>query len=223
MKEFSCTSGSDLALVQKLPMESTTVKNSFYLNGKERILIITGPNQGGKTTFARMAGQLAYLASLGLPVAAVSAHIFLPDRIFTHFERQEQEISASGKLKDDISRIHDILSQATTRSLLIINEMFASTTLQDAVDLGKAIMKQVSDTDMFCIYVTFLEELSTFDVKTVSMVSSVAADGETRTYKILRQAADGKAYAISVAEHYHLRRMDILRRLSHEGSSVIPK
>ncbi len=221
VKEFFCVDGSDLALVQQLAEGKTAVKNSFSLQGKERSIVVTGPNQGGKTTFARMIGQLAYFASLGLPVAAVQAQVFLPECIFTHFERQEQEVSASGKLQDDIVRIHEILQQATAGSLLIINEMFASTTLRDAIGLGRAVMQQVSAADMFCIYVTFLEELSAFDDKTISMVSEVAADGETRTYKIRRHPADGKAYALSVAERYHLRQEDVRRRLQDAGPSII--
>ncbi|MFT4004436.1 MAG: hypothetical protein QM683_01805 [Lacrimispora sp.] len=177
------------------------------------MIIVTGPNQGGKTTFARMMGQLHYMASLGLFVPGTGAKLFLPDHIFTHFERQENQAAFSGKLQDDIIRIHEILSRATSNSLIVINEMFASTTLQDAVWLGKKVMKQISEMDALCVYVTFLEELSTFDDKTVSMVSTVEPDKRTRTYKIVRKPADGKAYAAFIAQKYHLTYEDIKERI----------
>ena len=160
-KEVYCQNGCDLPL--QLINPKLIVENSFCLQEPERSIIVTGPNQGGKTTFARMIGQLVYLTSLGLPIPASNANFFLPDRIFTHFEKQEHEVTGCGKLQDDIVRIHDILKNATSKSLLLINEMFASTTLADALELGRAVMQEISQKDMFCIYVTFLEELAFFE------------------------------------------------------------
>lgn len=219
-REISGEDGCDLALQLSLP-EQKVVGNTFSWQGRERMMIVTGPNQGGKTTFARMVGQLMYLASLGLPVAARQAEFFLPDHIFTHFERQEAEVTQNGKLQDDIIRIHEILPQLTQKSFLIINEMFASTTLSDAVALGRLIMQAISARDTFCIYVTFLEELATFNEKTISMVSEIAADQETRTYRLGRRVPDGCAYALSMAAKYHLTTSDILRRLRHESTSSV--
>lgn len=211
----------DLALAANLIYtEQSIVCNQFCLKGKERMIIVTGPNQGGKTTFARMIVQLHYFASLGLPVPGIKAKLFLPDTIYTHFERQESQATLSGKLQDDIIRIHEVLTRASPYSLIIINEMFASTTLQDAVWLGKRVMEQISDLDALCVYVTFLEELSAYNDKTVSMVSTVGPDSQARTYKIIRKPADGRAYATSIAQKYGLTYEEIVERIDRADERI---
>ena len=210
---LSADNAVDLALAVKSADEGKSlVRNSFRLSGPERIFVVTGPNQGGKTTFARIIGQCAYLASLGCPLPAQTARFTLADHIYTHFDRQEHLSTLHGKLEDELVRIHDVLSRATAASIIIMNESFSSTTVSDALLIGTEILERIIELRCIAVYVTFLDELASLGQACVSMVGEVAPDSPTRrTFKFTRRPADGLAYAAALADKYGLN-YDVLRR-----------
>lgn len=205
----------DLALATKLAAKGTDiVRNQFSLSGAERILVISGPNQGGKSTFARAFGQLHQLARLGAPVPARSARVFLADEIYTHFEREEDVTTLRGKLDDELERMKEILEQATGDSVVILNEIFSATTHADAIVLGSDVLAWLSELDCLGVCVTFVDELASLNQSTVSMVATVDPDDpSTRTFQIVRRAADGRAYAWALADKYGLSYERLQERL----------
>jgi DNA mismatch repair protein MutS len=213
---LSAENACDIALAIKTADDQTAlVGNAFHLSGAERMLVVTGPNQGGKTTFARTIGQCAYLASLGCPVPAKRARFTLFDAIHTHFDRQENLSAPHGKLHDELVRIRHILSQATAASIIIMNESFSSTTISDALVIGADIIKRIIKQNCTAVYVTFLDELARVDSACVSMVAEVAADDPTRrTFTVTRRAADGLAYASALADMYGMRYETLRQRIT---------
>ena len=178
----------DLALAYNLVSQGKpVVTNDFRLEARERIFVVTGPNQGGKTTFARTFGQLHQLAGIGCPVPGSAARLFLPDRLFTHFEREEDLAKMTGKLEDNLVRIGGVLRLATPASVVILNEIFASTTLHDAQFLGTKLLTKVMRLDALCVYVTFVDELAGLGEQVVSLMSLVdPLSPAERTYRVVK-------------------------------------
>jgi hypothetical protein len=105
------------------------------------------------------------------PAARPGCSLF--DKILTHFEREEDIANQAGKLEDDLLRIQRALLAATPSSIVIMNEIFASTTLSDARFLGEKVLTRVIDLDLLCLYVTFVDELASQGLTVVSMASTV--------------------------------------------------
>ncbi|WP_143234888.1 MutS-related protein [Paractinoplanes atraurantiacus] len=183
------------------------VTNDVALGDGESVLVVTGPNQGGKTTFARTIGQLYHLAALGLPVPGRSVALHAPDAILTHFDRGDRAGDLRSRLEDEITRMTEMLPKVTNRSVVILNEMFSSTTFADARAMSIDVLRDVLDAGAVGVCVTFIDELSRLDPRVVSLTTSAG------TFRVTRGRADGEAHALALATRYGLTQDQLRARI----------
>jgi len=201
---FLAEEAYDLVLAARLLAEGKRPVGNGFRFQEARILVVTGPNQGGKTTFARMVGQLHHLAALGLPVPARRARLSLPRAILTHFEARENPEELKSKLEEDLHRLKALLDRADGHSLLLLNEPLASAALLDARLIGRFLLERIRAKGSLAVLVTFLDELARLP-GTLSLVAEVdPQDPSRRTFRILERPADGKAYALALAAKHGL-------------------
>ncbi len=186
---------------------SRVIANDFQFLPDERVLIITGPNQGGKTTFARSVGLFQVLAQTGCLVAAREATFMIVDRIFTQFPEREIVGQNKGRLGEEVTRIAEMLKNVTSKSFIIFNESFASARRADGAELGRHLIKRLLDIGCNVLFVTHLYELSQEldndpDYKGVVSFMAEAQEAEDgsgrRTYKIIRKTSTGVAFAMDI-------------------------
>jgi DNA mismatch repair ATPase MutS len=213
--EVDVRAGRDISLALSLHVKGEVpIANDCVLGPDDRVVVVTGPNQGGKTTFARTIGQIHILAGLGLPVPATRAVVPLVDRVPTLFEKGENVENRRGHLYDDLVRAREAMDGATRGSLVILNELLSSTALEDALFLGTKLIEGLRHSGTRCVYVTFLDELSRLP-GTVSLVAGVdPTDPTRRTFQVVPQAANGLAFAQALADKYGLSRQALENRLS---------
>ena len=121
----------------------------------------------------------------------------------------------SGKLEDDLIRAGTIVRAATPDSVVILNEIFTSTTLHDARFLGTKLITKLMRLDALSVYVTFVDELTSLGEQVVSMMSTIAPQNPAeRTYQVVRKPADGLAHALALAEKYDLTHERLRARIA---------
>jgi hypothetical protein len=213
--DFTITDAYDLALARKnAAQRKPVVFNDCRFNKQERFFVITGPNQGGKTTFARAMGEIIYFGMMGLAVPAKSAAFPAFDSVFTHFATEESMETGAGKLKEELMRLKHMMADATKNSFVIINEIFTSATSYDAYIMGKRVIDYFMDKDCIGLYVTHIYELTKNDSRIGSLVASLLSeDSHIRTFKIERKEADGKGYANTIVDKYHMSYKEIKERI----------
>ncbi len=211
----------DMALAWKNRFSGEkVVKNDICYGDGKRFLVITGPNQGGKTTLARAVGQCVYLMLMGLKAPCQSMKSRFFERIMTHFEAEESVETGAGKLKEELWRLKPMmqdLSGNQKNSFVILNELFTTATTYDARIMAQKVMEHFQNSGCLGIYVTHIQELA--DEKNQPGVQSMVAqvdqeDSGRRTFLILPMEAQGLGYSDSIARKYELDYDQITKRVA---------
>jgi DNA mismatch repair ATPase MutS len=169
-----------------------TIKKAIVgnkLNADEKSLaIITGANQGGKTTFLRSIGlaQLMMQAGMFVPADVFSANI--SQGVYTHFRREEDKSLRSGKLDEELKRMSEIIDQLDPNALILFNESFAATNEQEGSEIAQQITHALIESQMKVFFVTHMTEFAqSFFEKDLENIVFLRADRDAkgkRNYKI---------------------------------------
>lgn len=206
----------DLALAlanQNLGKE--VVSNDFLYAEGESFLVVTGPNQGGKTTFARSLGQLVYLTKMGFDVPATAANVHEFSTILTHFSVEESVETGKGKLMEELVRLKPMMEAHVTNAFVVINELFTTAANYDACIMGKKVLEHFIGSDCKGIYVTHLKELTTVHQGVVSM-RAMTDEERVQNFKICRSEADDSVCALNQVNKYKLTYEQLQARLGLE-------
>jgi hypothetical protein len=154
---FRCSALVDPCLA--LQLNRAPVGNTTSTDGR-RLIVITGANQGGKSTFLRSVGVAHLLMQCGLFVAAADFQSSVHHGVFTHFAREEDASMRSGRLDDELSRMSAIADALTPDSLLLLNESFSSTNEREGSEIADQIVRATSGAGITVFFVTHMFEFA---------------------------------------------------------------
>jgi hypothetical protein len=205
------------------------VPSDICMDDAARVWTLSGPNRGGKTTYARAIGLAHVLAQAGLPVPGVAARLSPVDAIATLFPAAERASVGMGRLDEEAAALAAIFNEATAQSLVLLNEPLTSTSPDDARLIGRDVLCGLRALGCRALFVTHLHDLAreaaTLNARVAgasaidSLVSEVREgdDGAQATFRIVPGQPEGQSYASAVAEHHGLHLAQIMSTLQQRG------
>lgn len=218
--------------IQRLNSEpASVVTNDIELGQEGRIAILTGPNQGGKTTYMQSIGLVQLLAQLGMPVPGEEARISPVDAIYTHYPVEERLELGTGRFGDEALRIRAIFEAVTRHSLVLLNESLSTTNMSEGVYLARDIVRALRQIGLRAVFTTHLHELAgaaaeiNAEAAGDSVVFSLVAsqpDGAMQpdqgySYRIKPGPPLGRSYAEHIAARYGISNDELQALLQQRG------
>jgi DNA mismatch repair protein MutS len=195
-------------VVERMIPNDMFIANDTYLDDKKhRISIITGPNMAGKSTYMRQTALIALMAQIGSFVPAETANICLSDRIFTRVGASDDLASGQSTFMVEMTEVANILRNATSKSLLILDEIGRGTSTFDGLSIAWAVVEYISDSKLLgakTLFATHYHELTELEGKIDNVNNyciAVKEKGDDIVFlrKIVKGGAD-KSYGIQVAK-----------------------
>jgi DNA mismatch repair protein MutS len=221
-------------VVERSLLEGSFVPNDVYLsNGDAQLIVLTGPNMSGKSTYLRQVALIVLLAQIGSFVPAESVTIGIVDRIFTRIGAREDLPAGQSTFMVEMVETANILNNATPRSLIILDEIGRGTSTYDGLSIARAVAEYIHSyprlgaKTLFATHYHELVELASFlpRVKNFNVAVSEEGGEVTFLYKIVPGGVD-KSYGIHVAKLAGLpksvvhRAREVLEELE-EGSRTL--
>jgi MutS domain V len=142
-----------------LHLEDRVVSNDIDAGGRS-LVMITGANQGGKSTFLRSVGLAQLMMEAGMVVGAESLRLSVAHGVFTHYKREEDAAMEGGKLDEELARMSEIVDALTEHSLLLCNESFASTNEREGSEIARQIIRALLADRVRVVFVTHMFDLA---------------------------------------------------------------
>ncbi len=143
----------------QLGSDTRVISNDVEANNRS-LLVITGANRGGKSTFLRSMGIAQLMMQCGMFVPAESFEASICSGIFTHFKREEDVTMKSGKLDEELSRMSGIIDKITPHGMVLFNESFASTNEREGSEIARQIVQALLEMRIRVVYVTHMFDLA---------------------------------------------------------------
>lgn len=186
--------------------EEAFIANDTYINNSDsRIMVITGPNMAGKSTYMRQVALIILMAQIGSFVPAQEAHIGIVDRIFTRIGASDDLVGGNSTFMVEMKETASILSRATAKSFIILDEIGRGTSTFDGLSLAWACIEHLSDAPNApkTLFATHYHELTTLEAEKTNLKNyAIRVDENNGNLIFLRKVTPGKAdksYGIQVA------------------------
>jgi DNA mismatch repair ATPase MutS len=186
-------------------IQTEVVGSTCTFTGKD-LLIVTGANQGGKSTFLRSIGIAQVMMQCGLPVCAKSFSSGLFPKIFVHFTRREDSEMNSGRLDEELGRMSKIVEEIDDNSLILLNESFATTTEKEGSVIAYDIIKALSEAGVRILTVTHLlsfarrmyeDSVESADAS-IEFLSAERKEDGTRTFRMIRHEPELTSFGLDL-------------------------
>lgn len=157
-QEFACEELYDVSLA--LVSSGSRIVGNTVDADAHRLIVITGANRGGKSTFLRSMGQAQLMMQAGIFVPARSLTATVVRSVYTHFKREEDVELASGKFDEELARMHQVVAQIRPGALMLFNESFAATNEREGSEIARQIVHALLESGIRIGYVTHLYDLA---------------------------------------------------------------